>query len=158
MRPPHPQTIFGGFTITVNEAKKIITRSKGWKWIMAKLMISYRLDIPMRLKSKRHRRLCLGNALVGRCLTSVFKRDIPIWRSTSLKSLVEKNGKVTGAIVTKNGEDILITTKRGVILAAGGFEHNSDMRNANLPGPTDTNWSATPVSYTHLTLPTTPYV
>ena len=144
MRPPHPQTIFGGFTITVNEAKKIITRSKGWKWIMAKLMISYRLDIPMRLKSKRHRRLCLGNALVGRCLTSVFKRDIPIWRSTSLKSLVEKNGKVTGAIVNKNGEDILITTKRGVILAAGGFEHNSDMRNANLPGPTDTNWSATP--------------
>jgi len=144
MRPPHPQTIFGGFTITVNEAKKIITRSKGWKWIMAKLMISYRLDIPMRLKSKRHRRLCLGNALVGRCLTSVFKRNIPIWRSTSLKSLVEKNGKVTGAIVTKNGEDILITTKRGVILAAGGFEHNSDMRNANLPGPTDTNWSATP--------------
>jgi len=72
MRPPHPQTIFGGFTITVNEAKKIITRSKGWKWIMAKLMISYRLDVPMRLKSKRHRRLCLGNALVGRCLTSVF--------------------------------------------------------------------------------------
>ena len=38
----------------------------------------------------------------------------------------------------------MITTKRGVILAAGGFEHNSDMRNANLPGPTDTNWSATP--------------
>jgi 3-oxosteroid 1-dehydrogenase len=144
MRPPHPQTIFGGFTITVNEAKKIITRSKGWKWIMAKLMISYRLDIPMRMKSKRHRRLCLGNALVGRCLTSVFKREIPIWRSTSLKSLVEKNGKVTGAIVTKNGEDILITTKRGVILAAGGFEHNSDLRKANLPGPTDTSWSATP--------------
>ena len=144
MRPPHPQTIFGGFTITVNEAKKIITRSKGWKWIMAKLMISYRLDIPMRMKSKRHRRLCLGNALVGRCLTSVFKREIPIWRSTSLKSLVEKNGKVTGAIVTKNGEDILIMTKRGVILAAGGFEHNSDMRKANLPGPTDTSWSATP--------------
>ena len=144
MRPPHPQTIFGGFTITVNEAKKIITRSKGWKWIMAKLMISYRLDIPMRMKSKRHRRLCLGNSLVGRCLTSVFKREIPIWRSTSLKSLVEKNGKVTGAIVTKNGEDILITTKRGVILAAGGFEHNSDLRKANLPGPTDTSWSATP--------------
>ncbi len=144
MRPPHPQTIFGGFTITVNEAKKIITRSKGWKWIMAKLMISYRLDVPMRLKSKRHRRLCLGNALVGRCLTSVFKRNIPIWRSASLKSLIEKNGKVTGAIITKDGEDILIKTKRGVILAAGGFEHNSHMRSANLPGPTDTNWSATP--------------
>jgi len=144
MRPPHPQTIFGGFTITVNEAKKIITRAKGWKWIMAKLMISYRLDIPMRIKSKRHRRLCLGNALVGRCLTSVFKRQIPIWRSAPMTSLVTKKGAVTGAIVNKDGKDMLITTRKGVILAAGGFEHNKEMRSQYLPGPTDTEWSATP--------------
>lgn len=144
MRPPHPQTIFGGFTITVNEAKKIITRSKGWKWIMMKLMISYRLDIPMRMKSKRHRRLCLGNALVGRCLTSAFKRDIPIWRNAPLKSLIETDGKVTGAIITRDGKDIRVNTARGVILAAGGFEHNAQMRAKNLPNPTDTKWSATP--------------
>ncbi len=144
MRPPHPQTIFGGFTITVNEAKKIITRSKGWQWIMARLMISYRLDIPMRLKSKRHRRLCLGNALVGRCLHSAFKRNIPIWRNSPMKSLVTNKGAVTGAIVTKDGEDIQVNTRKGVILAAGGFEHNSDMRSQYLPNPTDTDWSATP--------------
>ncbi len=144
MRPPHPQTIFGGFTITVNEAKKIITRSAGWKWIMMKLMISYRLDIAMRMKSKRHRRLCLGNALVGRCLTSVFKRKIPVWRNAPLKSLVTKDGVVTGAIVTKDGRDVQVNTKRGVILAAGGFESNADMRKEHLPEPTDTKWSAAP--------------
>ncbi len=144
MRPPHPQTIFGGFTITVNEAKTIITRSKGWKWIMAKLMISYRLDIPMRMKSKRHRRLCLGNALVGRCLTSIFSRGIPIWRSSPMTSLVTKNGAVTGAIISKEGKDMLVNTRRGVIMAAGGFEHNAEMRSKHLPGPTDTEWSATP--------------
>ena len=144
MRPPHPQTIFGGFTITVNEAKTIITRAKGWKWIMAKLMISYRLDIPMRMKSKRHRRLCLGNALVGRCLTSIFSRDIPIWRSSPMTSLVTKNSAVTGAIISKDGKDMLINTRRGVIMAAGGFEHNAQMRSKHLPGPTDTEWSATP--------------
>ena len=107
-------------------------------------MISYRLDIPMRLKSKRHRRLCLGNALVGRCLTSVFKRKIPIWREAPLKSLIESNGQVTGAIITKDGQDMRVNAARGVILAAGGFEHNAKMREANLPGPTDTKWSATP--------------
>ena len=144
MRPPHPQTIFGGFTITVNEAKIIITRAKGWQWIMAKLAIAYRLDIPMRMKSKRHRRLCLGNALVGRCLTSAFKRNIPIWRSSPMKSLVTKDGVVTGAIVTKDGKDIQINTRKGVILAAGGFEHNAEMRSEHLPGPTNTEWSATP--------------
>lgn len=144
MRPPHPQTIFGGFTITVNEAKKIITRQKGWKWIMTKLMISYRLDIPMRMKSKRHRRLCLGNALVGRCLTSCFKRKIPIWLNAPMESLIEEGGLVKGAIVNRDGKQVRVNAARGVIMAAGGFEHNKDMREAYLPTPTDSEWSATP--------------
>lgn len=144
MRPPHPQTIFGGFTITIAEAQKIITRQKGWKTIMAKLMISYRLDIPFRMKTKRHRRLCLGNALVGRCLTSVFKRKIPVWRNSPLKSLIETDGRVTGAIVTKDGKDVKVTVRRGAILAAGGFESNKEMRDKHLPSPTDTKWSAAP--------------
>ncbi|MGB0907486.1 MAG: FAD-binding protein [Maricaulaceae bacterium] len=144
MRPPHPQTIFGGFTITVNEAKKFITRAKGWQWIMVRLAASYRLDIPFRMKTKRHRRLCLGNALVGRCLTSVFKRKIPVWRNSPLKSLIETDGRVTGAIITKDGKDVKVTVRRGAILAAGGFESNKEMREKHLPGPTDTSWSATP--------------
>jgi len=37
-----------------------------------------------------------------------------------------------------------VNAARGVILAAGGFEHNAKMREKNLPGPTDTKWSATP--------------
>ena len=144
MRPPHPQTIFGGFTITIAEAQKIITRAPGWKKIMTKLILSYRLDIPMRLKSKRHRRLCLGNALVGRCLTSCFKRDIPIWLNAPMKSLITKDGIVTGAIVTRDGKDVQINTKRGVIMAAGGFEHNTEMREKHLSSPGKKEWSATP--------------
>jgi len=144
MRPPHPQTIFGGFTITVNEAKKIITRSPGWKWIMMKLMIAYRLDFPMRMKSKRHRRLCLGNALIGRHLTSVFKRKIPIWRDTAMTELVKDGKLVKGAVVEREGKLVQINAARGVILAAGGFEHDQDMREKHLPTPTDSKWSATP--------------
>jgi len=144
MRPPHPQTIFGGFTITVNEAKIIITRAKGWKWIMTKLALSYRLDFPMRRKSKRHRRLCLGNALVGRCLTSCFSRKIPIWLNAPMESLIEEDGIVKGAIVNRDGVKVQINAARGVIMAAGGFEHNTEMRETHLPTPTNSEWSATP--------------
>ncbi|MEM9704793.1 MAG: FAD-dependent oxidoreductase [Pseudomonadota bacterium] len=142
MRPPHKQTIFGGFTITMNEAKAVITKAKGWQMIMARLTLAYWLDIPFRMKTKRHRRLALGNALVGRCLTSAFRKQIPIWRNSPLEDLIVEEGVAKGAIVKHEGKEIRVRAKKGVILAAGGFESNADMRAKNLPGPTDTDWSA----------------
>ena len=142
MRPPHRQTIFGGFTITVNEAKKFITRAPGYQWIMMRLTLAYRFDIPFRLKTKRHRRLALGNALVGRHLYTLLKRKVPIWRNAALKSLIRKGDRVTGAMIIRDGKDVQINVRKGVILAAGGFEHNQGMRDDYLPKPTKSEWSA----------------
>ncbi len=144
LRDPHPQTIFMGFTITIPEASKIITKAKGWLWILMKQKILYTLDFPMRMKTKRHRRLTGGNALLGRLYKSTMDRNISIWLNSGMSSLVEQNGKVTGAIVKKDGKDVKVTAKRGIILAAGGFESNSEMRSKHLRGPTDVKWSGTP--------------
>ena len=144
MREPHEQTAFGGFTLTVAEAKKIITRAPGWSRIMTRLVFLYRIDIPFRRKTKRHRRLSLGNALVGRALVSAFKRKIPILRETPFKSLVTTDGKVAGAIIEKDGKDVRVNTARGVILAAGGFEANPEMRAKYMPHSNNPDWSATP--------------
>ncbi len=144
LREPHPQTIFGGFTITIPEASKIITKAKGWKNIILKQMVAYRLDIPMRLKTKRHRRLTGGNALVGRCLRSLMDRKIPVWLNAGMTSLIENEGRVAGAMVNREGEDIRVMARRGVILAAGGFESDPAMREKYLPSPTDVDWSGTP--------------
>ena len=48
------------------------------------------LDIPWHLKFKSAPRLCLGNALVARCLLSLRQRNIPIWRETGFKDLIKK--------------------------------------------------------------------
>ena len=42
MREPHPQTMFGGFTITIPEAVKIISKARGWQWLIAKQAIAYK--------------------------------------------------------------------------------------------------------------------
>lgn len=144
LREPHPQTKFGGFTITIPEAQKIITRQKGWQWIIIKQMMAYRLDILMRMKTKRHRRLTGGNSLVAMCLKNVMDRKIQIWCNAGLTSLIEKDGVVTGAVIEKEGKTITVSAICGVVLGAGGFESDPVMREKYLANPTDTDWSATP--------------
>lgn len=144
LREPHPQTKFGGFTITIPEAQKIITRQKGWQMIIMKQMLAYRLDIPMRMKTKRHRRLTGGNSLVAMCLKNALDREIPIWRNAGMTSLIEKNDQVVGAVVERDGKPVNIMAEKGVILSAGGFESNPEMRKAHLANPTECEWSGTP--------------
>ena len=56
--------------------------------------------------------------------------------------LVREDGRVTGAVIEREGKRMTVKAERAVILAAGGFEKNQAMRDQYLPKPTDTKWSA----------------
>jgi 3-oxosteroid 1-dehydrogenase len=49
--------------------------------------------------------------------------------------------RVTGVEVTRDGQPALIRARRGVVLAAGGFEHNADMRHRYQRPPIGTEWT-----------------
>lgn len=66
-----------------------------------------------------------GNALAARLAKSALDLGIPIHTDTPARGLVtDDTGRVTGARVTMGGEEITITARRGVVLAAGGFPHD----------------------------------
>lgn len=70
-----------------------------------------------------------GQALSAGLFAGVLRAGIPIWTYTSLVGLTEDDqGRVTGAVVDHDGRRIAVTAQRGVILAAGGFDHSMDMR------------------------------
>jgi succinate dehydrogenase/fumarate reductase flavoprotein subunit len=69
-----------------------------------------------------------GQALAAALFSGVLKAGIPIWTDTTLTRLTTEDGRVTGAVVEQNGQDYAITAQRGVVLAAGGFDHSMDMR------------------------------
>ncbi|CAN3130944.1 FAD-binding protein [Mycobacterium sp. smrl_JER01] len=77
-----------------------------------------------------------GRALIARFLAATARyRHAAARLNTTLTELVVEDGVVTGAIVEHRGRRTAIRTRRGVLLAAGGFEHNDAMRSRyGVPG------------------------
>ncbi|MBU1374868.1 MAG: FAD-binding protein [Alphaproteobacteria bacterium] len=72
--------------------------------------------------------LTRGQALMGRVFGALLKAGVPIWRKTRLIDLVVEHGRVTGAVVEREGKTLRIQARRGVLLAAGGFARNAELR------------------------------
>lgn len=77
-----------------------------------------------------------GQALVGRLLLALSRRDNADLRlDTRCDELVREGDTVVGAVVTQGGTQRRIRARRGVLVAAGGFDHNDEMRRQHgVPG------------------------
>jgi 3-oxosteroid 1-dehydrogenase len=147
LREQHPQTAFTMGPINMNftqvEGQLLLGALPGWKTQFAKLFTKYILDLTMRLKwGWKDRRLTMGNAGIARLILSLKDRNVDLWTLTAMTDLVDDNGKVIGIKATKDGLSINIKANKAVILAAGGFERDQDLRDKYLPKPSNAEWSA----------------
>lgn len=135
LRPTHASAmLFGRINWTAAEAGPMITRGKGWMRALLKVLWRYYSDIPQRLRSPRPRFLTMGNALVARLKIALNKRGVPLWLNAPMVELFSENGRVAGAVVNCGGKPVRVRARKGVILAAGGFERNRALRQQNLGG------------------------
>ncbi|WP_456844186.1 FAD-binding protein [Cellulomonas sp. P5_C6] len=58
----------------------------------------------------------------------VVQRRVPLWFSSPLEELLVEDGRVVGIRVQRDGGPVTIRANRGVMLAGGGFEGNTDWR------------------------------
>src|SRR5690242_3019424 len=73
--------------------------------------------------------LTMGQALAGALRAGLASAGVPVWLNTPLTDLrIDADGRVTGVVVTRGGVATSVTATRGVLVAAGGFEHNLSMR------------------------------
>ncbi|MFW0793955.1 FAD-binding protein [Gordonia sp. CPCC 205515] len=77
-----------------------------------------------------------GQALIGRFLKALSRfPNATLQLNTALTELVVEEGSVVGAVVERDGQRTTIRTRKGVLLAAGGFEQNQQMRDEyGVPG------------------------
>ena len=83
----------------------------------------------------------LGAGLVAALLKACLDRGVEVWLESPLTSLVKEGGKVTGAIVKHDGEQVEVCARCGVMLAAGGFERNLAMRRQYQEAPVSDRWT-----------------
>ncbi|ORB87081.1 3-ketosteroid-delta-1-dehydrogenase [Mycobacterium kansasii] len=86
-----------------------------------------------------------GASLVGqmlKVLLDLSDRRPPLWTDAAMEDLVVEDGRVVGARVIHGGIPLRIEARKGVLLAAGGFGHNTEMRRRySGDQPNDGKWS-----------------
>ncbi len=86
--------------------------------------------------------LALGQALIARLRLSLKDENVPIWLNAPLKELVIENGACVGVVAERDGQPLRIRASKGVVLAAGGFAHNQEMREEFQKAPINHEWSS----------------
>ena len=146
LRPPLAEITFMGMMIgTGKELMHFfnVTRSVKSAAVVAGLLARFGRD---QIQHGRAMRLTNGNALVGRLAKSVFDRGVPLWTDAPVTALLTEHGRVTGAVVQRDGGPVRVLARRGVVLAAGGFPNDVARRQAMFRhAPTGAeHWSPAP--------------
>ncbi len=94
-----------------------------------------------RARLLRQHPLGLGQALAAGLRAGLLAKRVPVWLSTPMTGLHMAGDRVTGVEVTRDGRPALIRAGRGVVLAAGGFERNDEMRRHYQREPVGTEWT-----------------
>ncbi len=121
------RVVLGGMMITSSEIKYFLNPIKSVKALFHVLrrVCRYIFD---RMRFSRGTELSGGNAFLAAALTSIRKFKINLSTESTLRELIIKDDRVTGAIIAHNASDIRVKAKYGVILATGGFAANPVLR------------------------------
>jgi 3-oxosteroid 1-dehydrogenase len=132
------------YSMDLSEFFALSARTKGWKFVLLKILWGYWTDLSTRRLSRRDRRFTSGAALMGQIYQKIFARGIEVRLDTKLDDLVVVAGKVTGVRVSRFGRGDEIAARHGVVIGAGGFEWNQELRERFFPVPGLTRHSSTP--------------
>ena len=140
--PAKSALVLGKFMITAAMAQAFIVLRFSSMLTLLGCFLGYLLRRGKRKRLGRDPHLTNGNALVGRLRLGLKDREVPLWLSAPARELLRDEDRVVGAVVERAGETLRVGARRGVLIAAGGFSRNLEMRKTHGPAPAATDWTA----------------
>jgi 3-oxosteroid 1-dehydrogenase len=139
--PYPPAMIMGKFLLTVPQARTMLQPGLKPKLEVAKGMARYAARWNRRKRYGRDPFLTMGQSLMGRLRLSLIDRGVPLWLRSPVESFVKEDGRIVGVTITRDGTPMNIEARRGVVVAAGGFERNDAMRKKYQRAPIEASWT-----------------
>ena len=145
LRPTLDTSNFWGLQVGVDDLGYFLKAGRSLRSALRVCRRLFRLGIDY-LRAGRTLRLTGGNALVGALLATAFKRGVEVCTDSPAVRLLQHEGRVVGATTFVNGKHGSIFARCGVVLATGGFPHDSALRARLFPaGATNANvWGVMP--------------
>lgn len=133
LRAPLPElTLFGGMMVNRLDIPHLRRAGKSLRSTLraARLVSEYALQ---RLRNRRGTTLHLGNALAARLYASLLARQVEIFFCADVEDLSMQGDHVGGVVIRHGSRDRLISARRGVVVATGGFSHDAVLRKRFFP-------------------------
>jgi 3-oxosteroid 1-dehydrogenase len=110
--------------VSMADLSHLMHKGRTVKSLAAMARVGWRI-----VQNKLGRRVVgMGRAMQGRILEAALDRSIPIWLDSEVTGFVVDDGRVTGVKVLRDGKEVRVGARRGVLIDAGGFAHNAEMR------------------------------
>jgi 3-oxosteroid 1-dehydrogenase len=131
-----------GFVVKTNELCSVQYFNRAPRAFVVAMRVFARTWVA---RMRRQEILTNGASLIGQMLKILI--DLgggtpAVWTNTAMEDLIVEDGRVVGARVARDGSTLNVEARKGVLLAAGGFSRNADMRRRySGDQPNEAQWS-----------------
>ena len=117
-----------GFVLKTNELRSVQYFNRSPRAFLVAARVFLRTTAA---RLRRREVLTNGASVIGqilKALIDVGAGDPRVWINATMDDLIVEDGRVVGARITRDGQPYHVEARRGVVLAAGGFGRNAEMR------------------------------
>jgi 3-oxosteroid 1-dehydrogenase len=131
-----------GFVVLTNELRSVQYFNRAPRAFAVAARVFLRTAVA---RVRRRQILTNGASLIAQMLKALIDLTDgrpPLWTNAALEDLIVSDGRVAGVRVVLDGATLNVEARKGVLLAAGGFGHNKEMRRRySGDQPNEAQWS-----------------